>query len=73
MYRIVQTTGNSQPGGANAGLIIELKVSMLFCVRSADRPPTASGIARQVIRFFHCIFKEITPYYCYDWRCLFIL
>ena len=53
IYSIAQTTGNSQPGGANAGLLINSKVSMLFCVRSADKLPIASGIARQVIKFFH--------------------
>ena len=53
IYSIVQTIGNSQPGGAKSGLLIESKVSILFCVRSADKLPTASGIARQVIKFFH--------------------
>ena len=61
IYRIVHTTGNSQPGGARPGLVIELKVSILFRVRSADRLPTARGMARQVIRFFHCIFKKHHP------------
>ncbi len=53
IYSIVQTTGNSQPGGAKTGLLIDSKVSILFPVRSADKLPTASGIARQVIKFFH--------------------
>ena len=53
IYRIVQTTGNSQPGGDRGGLLTDAKVSMLFCVNSAERLPTASGMARQVIRFFH--------------------
>lgn len=58
IYRIVQTTGNSQPGGERAGFMIELKVSILFLVRNADKLPTVSGIARQIIRLFHCIFKK---------------
>lgn len=53
IYKIVQTTGNSQPGGARAGLLMDAKAAMLFCVRRADRLPVASGMARQVIRFFH--------------------
>ena len=61
IYRIVHTTGNSQPGGDRPGLVIELKVSILFRVRSAERLPTARGMVRQVIRFFHCIFKKHPP------------
>lgn len=58
IYRIVQTTGNSQSGGDRSGFVMELKVSILFLVRNADKLPTASGIARQIIRLFHCIFKK---------------
>ena len=72
IYRIVHTTGNSQPGGASSGFVIALKVSILFRVRREDRLPSARGMARQVIRFFHCIFKNITPYYQYDLICFFI-
>lgn len=61
IYRIVQTTGNSHPGGARTGLLIDSKVSILFRVRSADKLPTASGMARQVIRFFNWIFKKSPP------------
>ena len=53
IYNIVQTTGNSQPGGAKNGLFIDSKVSILFRVRSTDKQPTARGKARQRIKFFH--------------------
>ncbi len=52
IYSIVQTTGNSQPGGAKSGLLIESKISILFCVRNADKLPT---------RFWNCI-NLITQY-----------
>lgn len=60
-YSIVQTTGNSQSGGAKSGLLMAVKVSILFCVRNADKLPTASGIAIQVMKFFHWIFKKTPP------------
>ena len=53
IYRIVQTTGNSQLGGAKNGLLIKSKVSILFRVRSADIIPIASGIIRHVTKVFH--------------------
>lgn len=53
IYRIVQATGNSQLGGVRTGLLINSNVSMLFLVNSADKPPTASGTAIQIIRVFH--------------------
>ena len=61
IYRIVQTIGNSQAGGARIGLLIDPKVSILFCVSSADKLPTASGITRQITSFFHWFFKKSPP------------
>lgn len=58
IYSIVQATGNSQSGGVRLGLLIRAKDSMPVLVRSADNPPTASGMVRQSISFFHCIFKK---------------
>lgn len=58
IYRIVQTTGNSQLGGAKNGLLIKSKVSILFRVKNADIIPTASGIIRHIIKVFHWIFKK---------------
>ena len=58
IYKIVQTIGNSQLGGVKIGLLIKLKVFILFCVRSADILPIVSGIIRHVIKVFHWIFKK---------------
>ena len=45
VYRIVHTTGNSQPGGDKEGLISVLNVFMLSLVSRAASTPTISGIA----------------------------
>ena len=58
MYKIVHTTGNSHPGGESSGLFNDWKTSIPPRVKSADKPPTASGSTIHKINFFHCIFKE---------------
>ncbi len=61
MYKIVHATGNSHPGGESGGLFSDRKASMPPRVKSADKPPTASGSAIHKMNFFHCIFKESPP------------
>ena len=44
IYNIPHTMGNSIDGGERGGVLILEYMSMLFFVRSADNPPTASAI-----------------------------
>ena len=53
MYKIVHTTGNSHPGGESSGLFNDWKTSIPPRVKSADKPPTASGSTIHKINFFH--------------------
>lgn len=50
IYKIVQTIGNSHPGGDKKGLLIVANVAILLRVNKAESPPTASGIAIQIIK-----------------------
>ena len=45
VYRMVHTTGKSQPGGDRAGLFSELKVVILSWVNRAAKIPPISGMA----------------------------
>jgi hypothetical protein len=45
---MVHTTGKSHAGGENGGCATLSNTSILFCVKSADTPPTISGIAIQI-------------------------
>ena len=46
-----QTIGNSHPGGESGGLFNAENLSMLPAENSAARPPTASGIAKNIKGF----------------------
>ena len=64
-YRIVHTTGNTQPGGDSGGCAKAANCAMLSIVSQAASPPTASGISRQMIKAFR---KHTPPFWFRIWR-----
>jgi hypothetical protein len=61
VYRMVQTTGKSQPGGDRGGFSRAEKAIMLSLVSRAARVPTARGIRIEMISGFHWIFMRSPP------------
>lgn len=60
IYSMLHTTGNTHDGGESGGFLMASNSIMLSFVRSADRPPTARGIAIEMISFFQSVLIFIT-------------
>ena len=50
---MLQTTGNTHPGGDSGGLLTSSKLAIWFLVAKADKTPTISGIATHSASFFY--------------------
>ena len=61
VQRIVQTRGNSHPGGDNGGLLKRANMDMLSREIKLASSPVKSGIATKKMKVFQLNFKNITP------------